>query len=252
MTDLAPGPQLERRSGPPHRRAVRALVICALFAGGALLPALPADGATSKLGRLVQTAGKKAKPRAPTTKTATTKTATRAKATATATAGEKKKKDAPRVATAVSLPSFAPISSLAVEPQPALPPMVVRPVVKPIAAPLPAAPAAPAPAGAAVSADGLPEMPNDQEVLDVIRQNVAGVRACYLRLQRGGVHVSGKAMVSFLVSGQGHATDLRVDAPSFAGTTLQSCVTQQISRWVFPKSRKGIGPISYPFVFVGS
>src|SRR5882724_1575430 len=44
-----------------------------------------------------------------------------------------------------------------------------------------------------------PEVPSPQEVEQVIRQNLAGVRACYLRLSRGGDQRSGKAIVSFQI-----------------------------------------------------
>jgi hypothetical protein len=71
-------------------------------------------------------------------------------------------------------------------------------------------------------------------------------------LPRTGQARSGKAIVSFNVGANGRAGGLRVDAPSFADTPLPGCVTAQGLRWEFPKSQKGGGQASYPFVSVGS
>ena len=97
---------------------------------------------------------------------------------------------------------------------------------------------------------GLPVAPNPEEVQKVIRQNLAGVKSCYLRVARDGDSRSGKAIVSFLIGASGHVEDLRVDAPAFTGTPLPACVTGQIAHWVFPASQKGGLAVSYPFVFV--
>jgi hypothetical protein len=98
---------------------------------------------------------------------------------------------------------------------------------------------------------GLPAMPNPDEVQRVIKQNLAGVKSCYMRVSRDGEGRSGKAIVSFKIGASGKVEDLRIDAPAFTGTTLPGCVTGQITHWEFPASRKGGFAISYPFVFVG-
>ena len=85
----------------------------------------------------------------------------------------------------------------------------------------------------------------------MIRQNLAGVRACYLRLSRGGDQRSGKAIVSFQIGAGGDVQNTRVEAPAFDGTALPACVVGLVSHWAFPKSLKGGLAISYPFVFVG-
>lgn len=97
----------------------------------------------------------------------------------------------------------------------------------------------------------LPLSPNPEDVQKVIRQNLAGVKSCYLHVSRDGDARSGKAIVSFQIGASGHVEDLHVDAPAFTGTTLPSCVGGQITRWVFPPSQKGGLAVSYPFVFVG-
>ena len=98
---------------------------------------------------------------------------------------------------------------------------------------------------------GTPATLSNEAVQRVIRQNLAGVRACFLRIGRDGDQRSGKAIVSFEIGAGGDVHDTKVDAPAFQGTSLPGCVLGMVSHWVFPKSQKGGLAISYPFVFVG-
>jgi len=97
----------------------------------------------------------------------------------------------------------------------------------------------------------LPDEPNADEVQKLVRQYVPGVKSCYQRLTREGDTRTGKAIVSFQIANTGHVQALSVEAPAFDGSQLASCIDTQVSHWVFPASRKGAGPSSYPFVFVG-
>ena len=54
----------------------------------------------------------------------------------------------------------------------------------------------------------------------VIKQNLAGVRTCFMRLGQGGSQRSGKAIVSFEIGPAGDVKDTKVDAPAFSGTSL--------------------------------
>ena len=92
---------------------------------------------------------------------------------------------------------------------------------------------------------------SQQQISQVIRQNLPGVKACYLRISREGEQRSGKAIVSFDVGPGGDVRDTKVDAPTFQGTSLPTCVSAMVSHWAFPKSQSGGLAISYPFVFVG-
>jgi hypothetical protein len=109
------------------------------------------------------------------------------------------------------------------------------------------------PAAAAEKTDPMGPQENltPQAIQQVIKQNLPGVKACYLRISREGEQRSGKAIVSFGVGPAGDVHDTKVDAPSFEGTTLPTCVSGMVSHWAFPKSHNGGPPISYPFVFVG-
>lgn len=101
------------------------------------------------------------------------------------------------------------------------------------------------------NAGALPAQPSGEQVQRIIRGNLMAVRGCFMSMARTGQARSGKAIVSFSIGADGKATGLKVDAPAFAGTPLPGCVTAQISHWEFPKSQRGGGQVSYPFVFVG-
>jgi hypothetical protein len=99
---------------------------------------------------------------------------------------------------------------------------------------------------------GLPDQPPVDQVQKVIRGNLMAVRGCFMSMARTGQARSGKAIVSFAIGADGKPSGLRVDAPSFVDTPLSQCVTAQVSHWEFPRSQRGGGQVSYPFVFVGS
>jgi hypothetical protein len=99
--------------------------------------------------------------------------------------------------------------------------------------------------------DRLPSAPSPDEIQLVIKQNLPGVKACFLRISHEGEQRSGKAIVSFEIAPGGEVIGTKVDAPAFAGTSLPGCVSGMVSHWAFPKSQNGGLAISYPFVFVG-
>lgn len=104
---------------------------------------------------------------------------------------------------------------------------------------------------APVGTAGLPAEVVGAEIHKIIRSNLSSVKGCYLTMSRQGVARSGKAIVTFAIGEDGRPKDVRVEAPSFQGTVLPSCISSQVSFWAFPKSQKGGGVVSYPFVFVG-
>lgn len=110
---------------------------------------------------------------------------------------------------------------------------------------------APPPPSAVAAAGGLPQQLTSEEIQRVIRSNLAAVKGCYVAMARTGAAPSGKAIVTFTVDGAGKPQGVRVDAPTFTGTRLPTCLSSQISFWTFPRSQNGGGTVSYPFVFVG-
>src|SRR6185436_8080624 len=101
---------------------------------------------------------------------------------------------------------------------------------------------------AAARGGGLPVQPGGDEVARVIRSNLGAVKGCYVSAARQGGH-SGKAIVPFTIGSDGRPSNVQVDAPSFKGTGLPGCLTAQVTFWSFPRSQKGAGAVSYPFVF---
>jgi hypothetical protein len=113
-------------------------------------------------------------------------------------------------------------------------------------------PSAPPAEATAIPGGALPDRPPSEQVQQIIRGNLMAVRGCFMSMARTGQARSGKAIVSFTIGADGKPAGLRVDAPSFVDTPLPGCVTAQISHWAFPKSQRGGGQVSYPFVFVSS
>ena len=70
-------------------------------------------------------------------------------------------------------------------------------------------------------------------------------------LTRQGRLLSGRAILSFTVEKDGTASHIQVDAPVFQDTDLPLCISRQVQRWAFARSRRGGLAVSYPFVFVG-
>ncbi len=96
----------------------------------------------------------------------------------------------------------------------------------------------------------LPDRPSGEQVQRIIRGNLMAVRGCFMSMARTGQARSGKAIVSFSIGADGKTAGLKIDAPAFADTPLPGCVTAQVSHWEFPKSQRGGGQVSYPFVVV--
>ena len=103
---------------------------------------------------------------------------------------------------------------------------------------------------AAANPGALPDRPSGEQVQRIIRGNLMAVRGCFMSMARTGQARSGKAIVSFSIGADGKPNGLKVEAPVFADTPLPGCVTAQVSHWEFPKSQRGGGQVSYPFVFV--
>jgi len=109
----------------------------------------------------------------------------------------------------------------------------------------------PTPPADTPSPQGEPEVPNGDAVSAAVRSNIPAIKACYLQLTREGTLISGRAILSFTVEKEGVAKNVRVEAPAFQETRLPRCMSQQVERWVFPRSKRGGLAVSYPFVFVG-
>jgi hypothetical protein len=109
------------------------------------------------------------------------------------------------------------------------------------------------PGPGAMMANGTPlagELP-DEQVMRVIRSNLASVKGCYQVAERQGGIGSGKAIVSIEIDPAGTVKAVNIDAPAFRASTLPGCMSTQAKNWTFPKFTQGPKRFSYPFVFVG-
>jgi hypothetical protein len=111
--------------------------------------------------------------------------------------------------------------------------------------------AADSPAGSVLATDPLKgELPDDQ-VVRVIRSNLAGVKGCYQVAEKASAIGSGKAIMSVEIQPTGEVSSVRVDAPAFTASPLPGCMSERARSWTFPKFTQGPKRFSYPFVFVG-
>ena len=109
----------------------------------------------------------------------------------------------------------------------------------------------PDPAAMRAGGDSLKgELPDDQ-VVRVIRSNLAGVKGCYQVAERAGAIGSGKAIMSVEIAPSGAVSTVKVDAPAFRDSPLPACMSERARAWTFPKFTQGPKRFSYPFVFVG-
>ena len=86
-------------------------------------------------------------------------------------------------------------------------------------------------------------------VARVIRRRVSRLRYCLLG--RDVQQKAGKAIISLTVLPSGRVSSVKVEAPSFRGTGLASCVKRSAALWKFPKFQTGKISHSYPVIFKG-
>jgi len=90
----------------------------------------------------------------------------------------------------------------------------------------------------------------DKEIIRrVVRRNLNQVRYCYQRELQSTPDLYGRIMVRFMIVGNGQVASSRVQSSTLNNTNVESCITQAVRRWLFPKPQGGGTVIvSYPFV----
>lgn len=79
-----------------------------------------------------------------------------------------------------------------------------------------------------------------------IRRQLARLTSCH-RATKGR---SGKAMLTVTIESSGRVSSVSVDAPSFGGTRLSTCLEAGARRWRFPRFRAESSlTYTYPFIF---
>jgi hypothetical protein len=89
----------------------------------------------------------------------------------------------------------------------------------------------------------------DKELIrKVIRENLAGVRACYERALSATPSLDGKVSVKFTIGLEGNVPSAAVAQSTVGNPALEECVAGRMRMLHFPRSR-GVAVVTYPFIF---
>jgi len=83
----------------------------------------------------------------------------------------------------------------------------------------------------------------------VVRRHLNQVRYCYQQELQSSPDLYGRVMVRFAIVGTGQVATSVVESSTLANHTVETCITQAVRRWLFPKPEGGgTVVVSYPFV----
>ncbi len=98
----------------------------------------------------------------------------------------------------------------------------------------------------------LPETLSKAQISSVLRQNKAGLQACYQRqLKRDNSMRGVKLPLKFTVQRSGRPSSVELPR-RFDGTVLKTCLSSLVRRWHFPRFTGDPIPVEYPLVFQAS
>jgi outer membrane biosynthesis protein TonB len=86
----------------------------------------------------------------------------------------------------------------------------------------------------------------------VIRRHLSGVRNCYRKVRFKHPKAKGRIVARFMIAASGRVSNIKFPRSSFKSPVrkrLATCLSRVIIRWRFPKPKKGVVVVSYPFVF---
>lgn len=91
----------------------------------------------------------------------------------------------------------------------------------------------------------------DREIIQrVVRQNRAGIKACYEQELQKSPGLSGEVTMAFTIGPRGDVLSVSRANSTLNHTGVEQCVMQRIRRWVFPEPKGGsIVKVRYPFRF---
>ncbi|MEW5848437.1 MAG: AgmX/PglI C-terminal domain-containing protein [Myxococcota bacterium] len=86
-------------------------------------------------------------------------------------------------------------------------------------------------------------------IRQVIRDHLAQIKYCYERELAGSPGLAGKVLVKFVVGSAGTVISATVAESTLRNATVESCMTQRVRSWVFPRPHGGgVVVVSYPFI----
>jgi hypothetical protein len=89
----------------------------------------------------------------------------------------------------------------------------------------------------------------NEEVLKVIRTNLAQIRHCYEQTLQRSPKIEGMVKVQFTIGSGGRVFNQGILQDSVGDQMLNGCIQGKIARWKFPVPRAGEVNVSYPFDF---
>jgi hypothetical protein len=95
------------------------------------------------------------------------------------------------------------------------------------------------------SSGKIPQTLSQNQVGRHIRRQLARLSEC----QETTAGRSGKALLTVKIQPNGSVGEVEVEAPSFSGTRLASCLREGAMRWRFPQFKAGTLSYTYPFIF---
>jgi hypothetical protein len=87
------------------------------------------------------------------------------------------------------------------------------------------------------------------QIQKVINEHVAQVQACYERNLMRDRSLAGKITFDWVIAPTGAVASVRVRSSTMAGSTVSTCIMQEIRGWTFPTPEGGSVAVTYPFIF---
>src|SRR5690606_41016207 len=89
-----------------------------------------------------------------------------------------------------------------------------------------------------------------KELIDrEVRRHKAQIRFCYNAQLSRYPDLSGKVVLSWIISMDGSVKSAKVKSSSLGNKDAESCMVRALQGWVFPKPEGGVVQVEYPFFF---
>ncbi|RMH00186.1 MAG: energy transducer TonB [Deltaproteobacteria bacterium] len=82
-----------------------------------------------------------------------------------------------------------------------------------------------------------------------VRRHRAQIAFCYNKQLLRFPNLSGKVVLSWIISMDGSVRNARVKSSSLGNRDAESCMVRALESWKFPKPEGGVVQVDYPFVF---
>ena len=102
------------------------------------------------------------------------------------------------------------------------------------------------------------DAPDIQGVLDrsqlerLVSSKSGQLRECYERGLSRNRDLSGKVVVSLIITENGKPASVAIDQSTLNDRSVERCITGRIAKWIFPKPVGGDTPVRFPFIFSAS